>query len=303
MVFGESAGAINTCVLTASPLGAGLFSRALMESGGCWASPTEAAASRGVAFAEGLGCSTAGCLRGLTAEEIVRAQGGGPVNSDGTVARSFGPSVDGWVLPASPLELIRQGRHNRVPFAIGANADETALFVAPLTEAAYRATILKIFGPGIGLQVLREYPVGAYESPRKALIAVTTDAGFVCPSRTVARALDGAQNEPVYRYFFTHHPKGSAAQAAFHGLELAYVFQKFDADAAHTDLLLQRAIGEYWTNFAASGNPNGPLLAHWPDYVATVDSYVQLSAPPKPGTGVRTDKCDFWEEMRDLTAH
>lgn len=35
MVFGESAGAIDTCALIASPLAAGLFSSALMESGSC----------------------------------------------------------------------------------------------------------------------------------------------------------------------------------------------------------------------------------------------------------------------------
>ena len=37
MVLGESAGATNVCTLVASPLAAGLFTSALMESGGCGA--------------------------------------------------------------------------------------------------------------------------------------------------------------------------------------------------------------------------------------------------------------------------
>lgn len=300
MVFGESAGAVNTCTLVASPAASGLFSRALMQSGACRAEARTSAMERGTGFASGLGCSSAECLRGLGAEEIVAAQGGDPVNGDGTVTLQFGPSVDGSVLPAAPLGLIQAGQHNRVPFAIGANADETAVFTLPLTEAAYRATVLRAFGPVAGALVLREYPVSAYDSPRQALIAVTTDAQFVCPSRAIARAVANAQEEPVYRYFFTHSSAAQPVPAAFHGLELAYLFQRFGGGAAESDLAVQRVVREYWTNFAATGDPNASGLVRWPEYVTAVDSYLQISAPPQAGRGVRTEKCDFWERMRSL---
>src|SRR5262249_61679796 len=45
LVFGHSAGAIQTCALAASPLAAGLFSRALMLSGNCSALPKSTAAA------------------------------------------------------------------------------------------------------------------------------------------------------------------------------------------------------------------------------------------------------------------
>ncbi|MBL8229241.1 MAG: carboxylesterase family protein [Bryobacterales bacterium] len=300
MVFGESAGGVNTCMLVASPAAAGLFSRALMQSGACRAEAKSGAMERGTNFASGLSCSSAECLRGLSAEAIVGAQGGDPVDGNGTVTLSFGPSVDGYVLPAAPLDLIQAGQHNRVPFAIGANADETAVFTLPLTEAAYRATVVRALGPVIGALVLREYPVTAYDSPRQALIAVTTDSQFVCPSRAIARAVANAQEEPVYRYFFTHSSPAQAVPAAFHGLELAYLFQRFSEGAAGSDLAVQRAIREYWTNFAATGDPNASGLVRWPEYVPAADSYLEISAPPQAGRGVRTEKCDFWERMRNV---
>jgi len=298
LLFGESAGAVNTCALLASPLARGLFSAALMQSGSCLATAHERATAAGQEFTEKLGCNSAECLRGMSAEEIVLAQNSDVIRRDGSIRTSFGPSVDGWLLPAAPLETIERGQHNRVPFIVGANADETASMVQPLTEAAYRLAISGMFGPAVGALVLSQYPASAFGSPREALVAVTTDAQFVCPSRTIARTVAEAQSEPVFRYFFTHYPAAAATRGAFHGLELAYLFQHFTEGAA--DLLVQKALAEYWTSFADSGSPNGTAAAPWPRYVPPADTYLELAAPPRPGTGVRTGKCDFWERLRLL---
>ncbi|MBL8174957.1 MAG: carboxylesterase family protein [Bryobacterales bacterium] len=298
LLFGESAGAVNTCALLASPLARGLFSAALMQSGSCLAAPHDRAATAGLEFAEKLGCHSAECLHNIGAEEIVRAQSTGVIGRDGAVRTSYGPSIDGWLLPAAPLEIIEQGRHNRVPFLIGANADETASMVLPLTEAAYRAAVASIFGPAIGARVLAQYPASQFDSPREALVAVTTDSQFVCPSRSIARTVAQSQSEPVYRYFFTHYPTAAATRGAFHGLELAYIFQHFNEDPA--DLLLQNTIAAYWANFAAAGNPNATTIPQWPQYIPSADTYLELTAPPKSGAGVRTEKCDFWDRLKQL---
>jgi para-nitrobenzyl esterase len=303
MVFGESAGGVNTCMLLASPKAAGLFSRALMQSGGCVAASSEKANSTGAGLAEKLGCTDGDCLRTAGVDAILAAQGGEPVGTDGTLAFGFGPSVDGEVLPAAPLDLIDQGRHNRVPFAIGANADETAAFVLPLTEMAYRATILRIFGDEAGPLVLLEYPAAAYETPRHALVAVTTDAEFVCPSRTIAGTVATSQYEPVYRYFFTHYRENQANRGAFHGLELAYLFQHMADDAPAADQAVERTMLDYWTNFAESGNPNRIGLPRWPFYFPGFDSYLELAAPSRAKVGVRTEKCDFWDRLKTAASN
>jgi para-nitrobenzyl esterase len=56
MIFGESAGAVNVCMLLASPLAAGLFGAALMESGGCLATSRADAEAQAIEVATDLGC-------------------------------------------------------------------------------------------------------------------------------------------------------------------------------------------------------------------------------------------------------
>ena len=68
LLFGESAGAVDTCMLVASPLARGLFSRALMESGACGASDTATSERVASDFAQAAGCTgadVAACLRAL----------------------------------------------------------------------------------------------------------------------------------------------------------------------------------------------------------------------------------------------
>jgi para-nitrobenzyl esterase len=308
MIFGESAGAVDTCMLLASPLAAGLFSRALMQSGGCGARPLAERAMEGLEFATAAGCGHAAdplaCLRQLDAETLVSAIDTRPVNPTGTVTQKFGPNVDGYVLPESPMNALQTGRYNHVPFVIGANADETALFgIPPLTEQQYRDIVIQILGPALGELALAQYPVREYGTPRLALIAMTTDAQFVCPCRTIARAAAAAQSPPVFRYFFTQRlSRGAGALlGAFHGLELFYVFQRLGViqtyEPTNSDLALQAAMLGYWTRFAATGDPNGSRAVNWPQYDPASDLYLELGTPITAGNGVRTNKCDFWDRV------
>ena len=127
MIFGESAGAKNVCTLVATQRAAGLFHRALMESGGCNAQTIEQAQDTGVEVADALGCTNAAnpaaCLREATAGDVLLAV---PVTASTIASSPFDTHVDGWLLDETPLEAITAGRHNHVPFTVGANRDETA---------------------------------------------------------------------------------------------------------------------------------------------------------------------------------
>ena len=71
MVTGHSAGGYTTCDMLASPLAAGLFSRALIQSGGCRIWPRATALAAGRRFVQALGCEAAAdvpaCLRAVSA--------------------------------------------------------------------------------------------------------------------------------------------------------------------------------------------------------------------------------------------
>lgn len=81
-VFGESAGAWSICYQLAAPGAAGLFQRAILQSGSCLASdsslPRAEAERGGVRMAQTLGCERAGdvaaCLRALPADTVADAK-------------------------------------------------------------------------------------------------------------------------------------------------------------------------------------------------------------------------------------
>ncbi len=49
-------------------------------------------------------------------------------------------------------------------------------------------------------------------------------------------------------------------------------------DFQDADRNLSAAIQGYWTNFAKTGNPNGPGLPEWPSYDAAGRKFVQFTA-------------------------
>jgi len=147
-IFGESAGGFSVMTHLASPLSAGLFDKAIIQSGayGVSSQLTQAELEKkSLAIAEKViltagnlpGCPvdavTAACLRGLS-DALVRNQ----------LAAAFAasisnpvPSVDGKVLPATIKDTFAAGRNNKAPVINGSNQDEFALFFA-LAELSAR---------------------------------------------------------------------------------------------------------------------------------------------------------------------
>jgi para-nitrobenzyl esterase len=307
LVFGESAGALDTCMLMVSPLASGLFSAALMQSGGCVARTLESREPEGVALATAAGCGEnpdpIACLRALDAAAILEAS---PPDIDvaGFSGADYGANVDGWVIPEDPFVALEAGRHNHVPLVVGANSDETSR-AAPMvaTPAAYEALVRTTFGPlGVADAVLAQYPAADYPTPRAAWVAITTDAKFVCGARRIARAAATGQTEPVYRYYFTHGLDSGpiAVFGAWHGLELFFVFGHLDLAGyvpSAGEIALSEAMMGYWSRFAATGDPNGDGAAAWPELEPTADAHLVLDTPIASGDGIRTAQCDFWDGL------
>jgi para-nitrobenzyl esterase len=309
MIMGESAGAVSVCALLASPKAAGLFHAAVMQSGGCAARRLEEAEAFGRKFARQAGCAedTAACLRRLTPEQLLNVL---PIEvSVAADTGDYGSVIDGEVQPQAPLAAIRAGRHNRVPAIVGANADETSRSVPPIfDEAQYAAAVTRQFGPLAPL-VLRQYPAADYDSPRSAYVALTTDARFVCTSRRTARSLAESQSQPVFRYFFTFVPENASPAlrraGTWHGLDVFYLFETLDGVGGYQsgarDEEVAHAFQDYWSQLAAAGDPNRAGLPFWPRYAAD-DPYLELNAPPRSGTGVRSEACDFWDRLSEAMA-
>ncbi len=309
MIFGESAGAVETCMLLVARPADGLFSSALMESGGCVARSLTSARSSAAELVAAAGCvgapDVAACLRALPAEQLVLALPS-PASVTGPQG-PFQPVVDGVVIPDDPLDVIASGRHHHVPLVVGANADETGRD-APLlmSENQYRAAVLALAGGSQLLAdlVLARYPAADYASPRAAYVALTTDVKFVCTARRVVRAARVGQDLPVWRYYFARPYRGGSALlesfGAYHGAELPYVFGNLRIagyDPPPEEEALSAAMLGAWTSFAANGDPGPAQGVPWPQAASGDDPYLLLDVPVTAGDGVRTEQCDFWDVL------
>jgi para-nitrobenzyl esterase len=218
----------------------------------------------------------------------------------------YQPNVDGVLIPDKPSTLLRTGVYNHVPLIVGANADETSRSVPPnLSEAEYTAVVTGMFGLLAG-RVLEMYPSGDFDTPSDAYIRLSTDAKFVCPSRSIAAWTASVQEPPVYRYFFTQD-SGLAATSrfgAYHGLELLFVFGHlhiagFDPTADQEEL--SAAMMTYWGALATDGALDAADAVPWVPYDASLDNTLVLEGGAVVMENeIRKTECDFWENLAGL---
>src|SRR5258708_39213297 len=203
-ISGESAGGLSVHSPLASPLSAGLFHRAIVESGAySLTQPSlSQAEAQGQALADHVGCTdqTAECLRASSVETLLAA----------LITASVVPDVDGHVLTQTIGASFASGQFNRVPVIEGSNHDEWRRFGAldfdliggPLTPEQYVPAIAATFGLPLPIAeiIAMSYPLANYSSPDLALSAIGTDAAFACNSRKVAGLL--SQYVPTFAYEF-----------------------------------------------------------------------------------------------------
>ncbi len=305
LLFGQSAGGQNTCMLLASPLAAGLFHEAAILSGGCPGRTRAQVDAVTQSLATKAGCAAAAnvlaCLRGKTPEELLRADP--PVVEVSGGQAAWQPHVDGYVLPSTPLQAFSAAGQNRVPLLIMTTADETSRDISPLlTEAQFNASVSALFGPLAPL-VFAQYPLSQFSSPWRAYTQITTDVKFICPARTFARALARTQQEPVFRALFaeTIDAPNLRSFGAFHGTELLFVFDNLDTSgyqAPAAERALRDLMQGHFASLATSRDPNGAGQTAWTRYDGAQDNYLTLEGGNvRMESGLRTARCDFWDRV------
>ncbi|MEO0974279.1 MAG: carboxylesterase family protein, partial [Pseudomonadota bacterium] len=302
-LFGQSAGAHNVGMLLASPLGAGLFSRAIMQSGVMQVDSADEARDDAQAFVEEMGiegeADLPGALRALPLERIVLARTAAP---RGYADFTFYPHVDGFLVDQQPLDRVFEGVHNDVPFIIGSNSEEYLHDFSDISIAQFEMLAAEMVPPHRLGELLALYPLEDYLDPAAAYAAMVTDRNLTSSVRTVARTFS-TQHSPVYRYHFrrTLSTQARKAPGAYHASDLLYLFQHMDGrefDADEDDQAVSDLLLELWTAFARSGEPNAPGRPLWPEYDVSLDPYLILDVVPAQADGLERERSDFWDSVK-----
>ncbi|MBO2440434.1 carboxylesterase/lipase family protein [Actinomadura nitritigenes] len=297
-LMGQSSGGASVCAQLTSPQAAGLFHRAIIESGSClqnwprnmlapgdaasryWAPVTELAAKGRTA----LGCRTLGCLRAKPTAEVLSLNGAFHQPAYGTA-----------VLPKNPVAALAEGAFHRVPVLQGNTKDEHRLFAAlftldrPITAARYRRLLTETFGEQQAARVARRYPPG--RSASLAWAAVGTDRAWTCPTLAADRLL--ARHVPVYSFEFADERapapdlKPGFPMGAYHGSELPYLFGMANVRLAPAQVLLSNRMIAAWTRFARTGAPGGG----WRPFPETMQLTPGRDLPVDAGA---EHHCAFW---------
>ena len=164
-IFGQSAGSRSVSLQMISPLSAGLFQRAIAESGGPiigseYLNPVfngnmANVSNMGQKLAAKLGCGKAEdaltAMRAKSAQEIVAAADcNTSVFEEGLF---FAPVFDGWVLPKDPLAAFSGGKQHDVPIIVGSTLNEGNLYLADekdLTVEKYKSFLKARFAGDSG---------------------------------------------------------------------------------------------------------------------------------------------------------
>ncbi|WP_267388156.1 carboxylesterase family protein [Sphingomonas sp. GC_Shp_3] len=230
-IVGESAGGMSVHALLTSPAATGLFSRAVVQSGGTGSSnglSLATAEAAGIAFAASKGIAAddpqaAAKLRALPAEQVVDGLNLAAMNRGGY----SGPVPDGRTFVDS-LTAYRAGRFAHVPVMIGATSDDIGgADGAMITGARDLAGLLA--GQKVPVYYYRfDYVATSARTPRTKGASHATDIPF---------------------FFDTADIKyGSATSEA-------------DRTAAHV-------MSGYLVNFVKTGDPNGGGAPTWRRYDA-----------------------------------
>ncbi|MBR4461998.1 MAG: carboxylesterase family protein [Erysipelotrichaceae bacterium] len=286
-VAGQSGGAAGTGALHASPLMKGIISRVSIESGPIYwgfmqPGPRKNMEDLGVEYMNFIGCKSIDEIRRKDAWELFdsyeafqKSKGIGPMGF------GFSFCVDGEFIPKPYSEIMDNHEFNDFDVLMGSCAQEfPAVKVDEYSVEKYDEYLKDAFADSYE-DMKRWYPASNAIEAAKQVSTIASDImllgsaklGELTHAKGVNKAfiwLMSKENETE-----RGHNDGSP-----HCAEMPYVFGRVDHGERNpffpyhwvgADYDFMELIQNYWYNFAATGDPNGPGLPEWKAYADKFD--------------------------------
>lgn len=309
-IFGESAGGMSVHAQVLSPYNQGLLAGAISQSGTALMRPYATGRSQdersAVKLAEMFDCSSnrldeemLECLQQVPAKDLIEAVTVDPedwLNPD-KPNFSWSPVVDSYspnpFLPIYPLEALKTGVYNQVPFMSGTTKDEGSLFTLMFWDRLeFLQENWEFAGPAMlsimktnnasdidnetsmVANIMKKYYTGddISQDNKDALTAMFGDGLFLSRDQK-AVSLMSEGTSPVFNYQFTYRGSNTFASlfgkadaeedfGVVHGNDLMYLFKSPIIASignlgppTEDDMKMVDLMVTYWTNFAKYGNP------------------------------------------------
>ncbi|MEO8313564.1 MAG: carboxylesterase family protein [Pseudomonadota bacterium] len=308
-IAGQSAGSMSVLALQASPLGKGLFHRAVGMSGAILGGPgpgmrTLADAEReGLKFQQVIGAKSLAEMRALPADRLgLPRTPGGP---------SIGPVQDGYVLPDDIAAIFARSRQNDVPLMLGFARDEALGGFGGVKDLAdYQTKAATRFGARAA-EFLQLYPASTDTEARTQARVADRDSTMAVSMNAWAQAQTRTGRAPVFSYEFSRPHSyvpgvkfpdlDPATAGAYHTSEVPFWLGTLDSfntfrptrNWTLADRDMSAAMTESLVAFARSGDPTTARLK-WPRYELAGEALLEFADTARPSTWPERRKLDFF---------